>query len=442
MQNERAIFTVSQLNRQVKNFLENSIPKVSVEGEISNFTKPASGHYYFSLKDNQAQIRSVFFKTHHNTSLIKLQDGQHIIAHGKLSLYEARGDYQLIIESVEEAGLGALFLQFEALKKKLELQGYFAESHKKSLPAFPSSIGIITSPTGAAVKDILTTLNRRYRLPLLTIYPSEVQGARAASQLVQAIKQANQDKKCDVLILARGGGSIEDLWPFNDEQLAKAIYDSEIPIVSGVGHETDFTIADFVADKRAATPTAAAELCTPSETALLALINQHQNRLQLAMSQLHRHYQLKLQRLIAELLQVRYQLLQQSQRIDGLTQALFQMMRQVIHQKQLKTLQLSQTLERLHPKIRILSARSNLDNNTQLMTRYMTLHLNNAKARFTEAVSKLDTLSPLSTLNRGYAIAMKNNRVITEAKAVRVNDEITVKLFKGELNCNINKIGE
>ena len=244
---ETTVFTVSELNRRVRDWLESNVDIVHVEGEVSNLSKPSSGHLYFSLKDSAAQIRCAYFRNRHRQPLSKpLENGQKLLVVGKLTLYETRGDYQLLVYEVSQAGLGNLHQQFERLKAALAAKGLFDAQHKKALPTYPACIGIVTSKHAAALRDILATLARRYPLAEIKLYPSEVQGKQAPLQLINAIRQANLEGQCDVLILARGGGSIEDLWAFNDEQLAYSIAESYIPIVSGVGHEVDFTITDLL----------------------------------------------------------------------------------------------------------------------------------------------------------------------------------------------------
>ena len=289
------ILTVTQLNRQVRSWLEHEMGAVNVEGEMSNLSKPASGHLYFTLKDAGAQLRCVYFRNRHTgPDDTRLQNGQQVLIRGTLSLYEARGDYQLIVEDIKEAGQGDLHQQFELLKTKLSALGLFDPARKKTLPLFPYVIGVVTSSSGAALRDILSTIERRFPIAHVMVFACEVQGKQAAPQLIQAINRANHDKRCDVIILARGGGSIEDLWAFNDEQLAYTIANSHIPIVSGVGHETDFTIADFVADLRAETPTAAAVAVTPNLLDLLALLQAIESRLITAINRYLQHQQLLL----------------------------------------------------------------------------------------------------------------------------------------------------
>ncbi len=275
----KKVYSVSEINRQSKNLLEAKFSNIQIEGEISNLSKPASGHFYFKLKDSNAQIQCAFFRSRAMKLRFKLEEGMHIIANANVSMYEARGDYQLIIEHVELAGVGQLQLKFEALKQKLLTQGLFSVEHKKTLPSLPKSIGIITSPTGAALQDALTTLKRQCPMIPIYIYPTQVQGNLAAPQIAKQIEFANTYKQCEVLLLIRGGGSLEDLWPFNEECVAQAIYSSELPIISGVGHETDITLADYCADKRAATPTAAAGMVSPHQDELKQYITLQKNLL-------------------------------------------------------------------------------------------------------------------------------------------------------------------
>ena len=272
-------YTVSELNRLTAELLAKHFLSILVEGEISNLSIPASGHYYFTLKDANAQVRCAMFRSHQRKQSVKPENGKHILVKAQVSLYEPRGDYQLIVESIEEAGDGALRRAFDALKLKLSEEGLFSLVHKKNLPTLPKTIGVITSPTGAAIRDILTVLRRRFAAVPVIIYPVAVQGDNAKYEISKAIVKANTLKQCDVLILARGGGSLEDLWAFNEEMVARAIYNSDIPIISGVGHETDVTIADFIADLRAATPSAAAEHATPDQHQWLIKFSEFENRL-------------------------------------------------------------------------------------------------------------------------------------------------------------------
>src|SRR3990167_8481765 len=294
------IYSVSKLNAESAVLLSTHFGFIYVTGEISNLSRPSSGHLYFSLKDDQAQIRCALFRFQHQKMDFALENGQEIIVQAKVSLYEPKGDYQLIVSSIQLAGAGKLQIAFEQLKKELEKAGLFDEKHKKPLPLFPKQIGVITSPTAAALQDILKVLKKRFPSMPVIVYPTQVQGNLAAAQIAAAIQQANQHNVCDVLILARGGGSIEDLWSFNEKIVAQAIFDSVIPIVTGIGHQTDFTIADFVADVRAPTPSAAAEMVSPDRDELLLQISHQQQRLFHLMRtsiQFHQHHLLQLMKL-------------------------------------------------------------------------------------------------------------------------------------------------
>ncbi|MFA6303478.1 MAG: exodeoxyribonuclease VII large subunit [Legionella sp.] len=399
MNTQITIVSVSQLNRQVKNFLEYEIGPVHVEGEVSNLTRASSGHFYFTLKDSGAQLKCVFFKNRHTTPLVhKLSDGQLVVAAGRLSLYEARGDYQLIVDQLTEAGLGVLYQRFEELKIKLAAEGLFNAERKKPIPAIAKTIGIIASEKSAALQDILSTLARRFALSNIIIYPSEVQGSTAPIQLIKAIKKANTDNRCDVLILARGGGSIEDLWAFNDEQLARQIAASSIPIVSGVGHETDYTIADFVADYRAETPTAAAAAVTPDCIELAHKIDKLQRHLILSITSIMNRKQ---------------------------------------HQIHLTTVQLNQ----YNPKTQVKQTKLKLEQLSALMSQHLRAKFNQLKFQLNNNLSTLHAVSPLATLDRGYAIATKNQHVLFAADTAKIGDTIHVRLAKGSLECEVINIG-
>jgi len=321
---ERNIYTVSRLNREVRILIERGLGVIWVEGELSNLSVPSSGHWYFSMKDRDAQLRCAMFRQRNMTVGFIPKAGQHILARGRLSLYEPRGDFQFIIEHLEEAGVGALKREFERLKAKLAAEGLFALERKRSLPSFPRRIGVITSPTGAALRDILHILARRFPPAAVLIYPTPVQGGAAIPSIVAAIEIASARAECDVLILARGGGSIEDLWAFNDERVARAIRASTVPIVSGVGHEIDFTIADFVADARAPTPSGAAEIVVPDRNACLEALARTMERLSACMRRELRSVTARFDgaRLRLKLTHPGIRLTQQAQRLDELEQRL------------------------------------------------------------------------------------------------------------------------
>jgi len=393
------ILSVSQLNQQVHFLLEKSFPNILVEGEISNLSRPASGHWYFSLKDEGAQIRCAMFRLRNMRVNFDIESGIKVIAKAKVTLYEPRGDYQLIVESLEEAGLGALQKQFEALKKKLEKAGLFDETHKQALPYIPQKVGVITSATGAALRDILRVLNRRAPALSIIIYPTLVQGERASAQIAAAIETANARNECDVLILARGGGSLEDLWPFNEEVVAHAVYDSKIPIVCGVGHEVDFSIADFVADVRAATPSAAAEIVAPHYEELCSTLAYYHE-------QLHKFMTQKLQYL--------------SQQLDWL----------------------AHRLQQAHPARAIEQHHALLKQFKQRLFFCIKSQLKDEQQRLSALAKHLHALSPLAVLDRGYAVIRQaaDNKLIREKKDVKANDKIIAKLSDFELLCTVDKV--
>jgi len=322
------IYSVSQLNQEIRDFLENQVMPLWITGEISNFACPSSGHWYFTLKDAQSSIRCALFKPKARGIEMTPQNGDQVVLHGRVSLYTPRGDYQFIADHVEAAGDGLLQKKFNLLKEKLLQEGLFEQEHKKSLPKWPQTIGVVTSPTGAAIHDILHVLNRRFPLIKVIIYPTAVQGSSAAGEIVDAIQIANQLKHCDVLIVGRGGGSLEDLWPFNEEIVARAIFASEIPIVSAVGHEVDITIADFVADARAPTPSAAAELLSPDQTELFSTLDKMSARLDYLLVQTSRNI---------------------TQQLDYFEERLNRAIQNFIQEKKLNIIELSRALNTMSP---------------------------------------------------------------------------------------------
>lgn len=431
--------TVSQLNRQIRSWLELDMGEVSVVGELSNLSKPASGHYYFTLKDTAAQVRCVFFRNHHTPDTRQFRDGQQVIARGKLSLYEARGDYQLIVQELTDHGLGELYRQFEWLKTRLQQQGLFDPARKKTIPAFPHTIAVVTSASGAALQDILATLARRYPIARVLVYCCEVQGKGAAAQLISAVKKANADAESQVMILARGGGSIEDLWAFNDEKLAIAISESIIPIVSGIGHETDFTIADFVADLRAATPTAAAEAVTPNQQDLLKFIGLAATRMVMTLDRRVQHHQMQLTHRLAALSSPEQLIYRYWQTLDHLQQRL-----QLYGQRSLyglkNRLQVTLlTLKSHNPQTGVkqaLAARRQLE---QRLLQIMAHRMAAMRQALSLQMSTLKAVSPLATLDRGYAIATRQGRVLFNARDVSLGDELTLKLSQGSLICQVTQ---
>lgn len=436
------VYTVSRLNNEARFILEDTFPSVWVEGEISNFSAPNSGHWYFSLKDSGAQVSCAMFKGNQRGLGFTPKDGMHVLLKARVSLYENTGRYQLIAEKMEERGEGKLRRAFEALKKKLEAAGLFDIAHKKALPAFPTQIGVITSATGAAIRDILTVLKRRYASVPVIIYPTLVQGDTAAPTIVKAIQTANRRNECNILILARGGGSLEDLWPFNEEIVAKAIFESQIPIISGVGHEVDFTIADFVADKRAPTPSAAAEMVTPNKLDLLNTLSKTERQFIRCMQ-----YKLTQQKQQITWMQKhlqqqhpKRQLLQKAQRLDFCELALVQQQNKLINKLQTKLMELDRQLHRLAPTRKIHTLQNQLKLQHQQFNNLILMQLNMKKTALANAAAKLDALSPLATLSRGYAIATKDQRVIHSSSEIKENDLIQIKLSQGSLDCRVEKV--
>ncbi len=434
------IFTVSRLNREVRFILEGSFPLLWVEGEISNFAAPGSGHWYFSLKDPLAQVRCAMFKPHNRKLHFTPKDGMHVMIKARVSLYEGRGEFQLIAEHMEEIGEGKLRQEFEALKKRLQEAGLFELTHKKELPIIPKSIGVITSPTGAAIRDILSVLRRRFPCVPVIIYPTLVQGDMAAPQIVNAIKTANTRKECDVLILARGGGSLEDLWPFNEEMVAHAIFQSELPIISGVGHEVDFTIADFVADMRAPTPSAAAELITPDRDELIESLDDDQERLlrhmQIKFRQLQQHMDWTTKQLYQQ--HPKHRLLQQRHALDLAEATIIRLQTQVINQQQAQLKTLNATLSGLTPTHQIREFRNQLKLSSQRLQNIFTSQLQQKQQDLGNTAATLDALSPLATLKRGYAIATKQQRVLRHANEAKAGDQVNIRLLDGSLDCTVN----
>lgn len=435
---QQDIYTVSRLNNEVRFLLEDTFPYVWVEGEISNFAAPNSGHWYFSLKDAAAQVRCAMFRANQRKLDFLPKDGSHVLIKARVSLYENRGDFQLIAETMEERGEGKLRRAYELLKKKLEAAGLFDLAHKKPLPVFPKQIGIITSSTGAAIRDILTVLKRRHACVPIIIYPTLVQGETAAPAIAKAIQIANQRNECDILIVTRGGGSLEDLWPFNEEIVANAIYQSQIPIISAVGHEIDFTIADFVADKRAPTPSAAAEIATPDRAGLLLNLGRSQQiilRLLRAKLQNTKQQLSWMQKHLSQQHPKR-RLMERMQRLDFCELTLVQLQTRLLNQLKTRLNDLNTRLQRQTPAYSIHKLQNQLNLCRQQLHNSMTIQLQKQQTRLANAAAKLDALSPLATLQRGYAIATTGNQqVLTEASEVKAGEEISVRLFKGWLDC-------
>lgn len=437
------ILTVTQLTREARLVLEGTFPLIWVEGEISNFTAPQSGHWYFSLKDANSQVRCAMFRTQNRRLTFAVKDGTQVLVKAKVSLYEGRGDFQLLVEFMEDIGQGKLQKAFEALKKKLAVLGLFDATHKKSLPLYPTTIGVITSPTGAAIRDILSVLKRRYPIANIVIYPSLVQGEQAATTLVAAIETANQRNECDVLILARGGGSIEDLWPFNEERVAYAIHKSTLPIITGVGHEIDFTIADFVADQRAPTPSAAAELITPNRIELLETLEKNKQRLiRLINEKLHLlSQQLTWTEKQLQQKHPKQQLREQQQKLDYAEMELIRLLKTRLSQTQASIATFKEKLFAYTPIHLIQSYHQTLILHTNQLTHLIQSHLQSQQHSLATLASKLNALSPLTTLQRGFSIATResDHAVLLSRTQVKPGDKIKIQLYEGNIGCVVTE---
>lgn len=391
------VLSVSQINFYIKSIIENdgSLQFVLVTGEISNLTvHQRSGHIYLSLKDRNSVISAVMFAGNARRLKFRLENGMKVICRGRISVYEPSGRYQLYIEDMQPDGVGALALAFEQLKSDLEKKGLFDPAHKKPLPKFPKTIGVITSPTGAAVQDITNILRRRFPSVDIILAPVLVQGDSAPKQLVNAVNKFSASKIADVVIIGRGGGSAEDLWAFNDEQLAYAVYNCETPIISGVGHETDFTVCDFVADVRASTPSAAAELAVPDRQELMS-------------------YYFKQKQYISAMLDRK------------------------IKTAQLRLENQQRRMSASSPKLKAEQLEKQLSAKSEKLTRFMNIYISNKENKLIAAKGKLDGLNPLNVLNRGYAIAEKDEKIITSSKQLKNGDDFTVILSDGKINAKV-----
>ena len=439
------IYSVSQLNQSVRLMLENQLGAVWLTGEISNFSQPVSGHWYLSLKDENAQVRCAMFRMKNLRVSFRPTNGMQVLVRANVSLYEPRGDYQLIIESMHLAGEGLLMQQFEALKLKLAAEGLFAQHLKKNLPHFSKAVGIITSKTGAALQDILHILQRRDPSLKIIIYPTAVQGKDAATDIAQMIELANQRQEVDVLIVGRGGGSLEDLWCFNEEIVARAIFHSHLPVISAVGHETDVTIADFVADLRAPTPSAAAELVSRNQTELLQQLQYRRQRLEIALDRLFAEKQQKLRHLSLRLhnQHPQAQLRIQQQLITQLSHRLQQSLR---HRWQKKAENLTALSIRLYKNplpLRIQQYEQQLEQLKVRLNSHMNLTLSLQQKQLAHLCGKLDSLSPLKVLARGYSITQnQQNFTIRSMKDVNVGEQIKTRLTDGNIISQVIRLEE
>jgi exodeoxyribonuclease VII large subunit len=440
------LLTVSELTRHIRSNLEQQFPSVWVEGEISNLRCPSSGHQYFTLKDKASQIRAVLFRSQSERLKFGLQDGLEVLVFGRLTVYEPRGDYQLLLEAVEPKGIGALQLAFRQLKSKLEAEGIFQDSRKRTLPAFPERIGVVTSPVGAALHDLLTIMHRRWPLAHVLIAPVSVQGGVAAGQVAAAIQMFNhlspQFGKVEVLIVGRGGGSIEDLWAFNEEQVVRAIADSRIPIVSAVGHETDVTLADLAADFRAPTPSAAAELVVPDCMLVKAQVRQHRIRLERAFKSLVSALTVRIQQMSQRLPEPRLIIGHFVQRVDELERQLYRKVKHGYRNIQLLLLQHQSAIWEANPLSTIQREQGRLTELNRHMVQGMQNSILLGRHQLKLLISQLHQLSPLAVLARGYAIVkdFRSGKVLKKSTDTMVGAEVHATLSEGELVCRVQKI--
>ena len=439
----RDIYSVSRLNREVRTLLDSGFPLLWIEAEISNLARPASGHLYFSLKDEKAQVRCAMFRNRNLNLGFSPKNGMQVLVRAKIGLYEPRGDFQLVVEHMEEAGDGALRRAFEELKQRLDKEGLFDSIHKKPLPSLPKRVGIITSPSGAAVRDILTTLRRRFPgLPVI-IYPVPVQGEGAGQQIANMIKRVDTRQECDVLLLARGGGSLEDLWAFNEEAVARAIYGCAIPVVTGIGHEIDFTIADFVADQRAPTPTGAAELISPDQQDWLSQLEGLQKRLAWLTRNHLRHQQQHLENLQKRLQHPGRRLGDMAQRLDELEMRMKRASRNRLHALRARLQHAQARLSGRNPINRLTSLQQKNAALSQRLVTGMHHRLSLQQQRLGRLAHALDAVSPLATLGRGYAIVMnEQDRIIRRASEVKTGETVRARLSEGQLYCQVTDVKE
>ena len=434
---DREVLSVSQLNNRARLLLEDVFAQVWVEGEISNLARPASGHVYFTLKDGQAQVRCALFRQNALRVRQALRDGLAVRVRGKVSLFEGRGDYQLILDSVEPAGDGALRLAFEALKGKLSDEGLFAAERKRPLPSHPRRIGIVSSPTGAVIRDIISVFRRRAPQVELTLVPTAVQGREATAQIVRALQLADR-QGYDALILARGGGSLEDLWCFNEEAVARALAGCATPTVSAVGHETDVSICDFVADVRAPTPSAAAELLAPHSADLQQRLAVLERRLQLCMRQhLHRE-QLRLEGLLRRLRHPGERVQQLALRVDDLERRLHQALQRRLGQSRERLLRLEHRLASRHPGRQLALLRQRLDSLAERLPRATLAGLRQRRLQLAALAQTLQVVSPLATLGRGYSILLdEQGHAIRDARQTHVGQRLEARLGEGRLSVRV-----
>ncbi|MCB0420969.1 MAG: exodeoxyribonuclease VII large subunit [Bdellovibrionales bacterium] len=434
------VFSVSDLNSGVRRILEANYPLIWVQGEISNFTAHGSGHFYFSLKDKKSQISAVMFKGYNSRLKFKPETGMEVLVRGKITVYEPRGNYQLFCELMEPVGLGAMQKQFEQLKAKLKKEGLFEANRKKSLPPFPKHIAVVTSKTGAAIRDILNVLKRRNKTAHITVIPALVQGAGTAASVIEAIHLAERLSDVDVMIVGRGGGSMEDLWGFNDEALARTIANCPIPIVSAVGHEIDFTIADFVADLRAPTPSAAAELVVKNVDDLVEKSQLLHRRLVQAISVLWKQKRERLKFLTGRLVDPKRQIEQRMQRCDELVGRLQKSIFRLMEKERQNLRQYKYRMGDPRQRVKIL--REQWLQLQRRLSKGVSSLLERHRRQWQQSVALLDSLSPLKVVDRGYAIVKLKNKVVKSVKDLKSGDPLDIQVAQGFIQAQVESIRE
>ena len=439
LDNTQEIITVSEINRRAKSILEENFPFVWIQGEVSNFFSAASGHWYFSLKDESSEIRCAMFANKSHRITFEPKDGDHLVLNGTLSIFEGRGQYQIIVEHIELAGEGALLKAFEELKKKLLTEGLFDDSLKKKLPSYPRSIAVVTSPDGAVIQDIINVLSRRSPFFNLTVVPTLVQGEKAAPLICEALNKASNLENIDLIILARGGGSIEDLWAFNNEEVARAIVNCPIPLVSAVGHETDFTISDFVADIRAPTPSIAAEIISQPYSELKETLEGYQSYLLKSVESQFDSQRTRITNLIKRIRHPGDKLREIGQKVDYLETALIQEMHQKVSFKknQLNLTQLS--LQQNSPQNKVKEAKVYLQNASKDLLKAFNLKIERKRKLLGELVATIEAVSPLSVLARGYSIISTEpeGKILSSSNQVKIGQTISAVLNKGSIKAEV-----
>ena len=433
------IYTVSELTRCIKTLLEQEFPLVWLSGEISNLRTPVSGHHYFTLKDQQAQINAVIFKGPAKRLKYRIENGLSVVGLGRLSVYEPRGTYQILFEHLEPKGVGALQLAFDQLKKRLEEEGLFAAHHKKKLPALPRKIHIITSPTGAVVHDTIQIIQRRFSNMPIVVIPTRVQGDTAENDIIAAIDVLNRQPDAEIAILARGGGSLEDLQPFNSESLARAIFKSRVPIVSAVGHETDFTIADFVADLRAPTPSAAAEMAVPEKHRLQKQVTEMTSRLARQIGSDITHHRSALDQLSRRLHDPKRQIQELRLKLDHINQQLLRRFHNRIENKRMALRHIITGLYRIPIQGKLLYYRQKLEQIDSILLKSLEIQISKKQAHNQALRLQLAALSPLNVLKRGYSIvrSLPGKQVVKTSKSVSINQNVEIQLSAGTLLCRV-----